>query len=543
MVKSKDLVNSTVLYVFIGIMIAVTIALIIYLIYNEKYNSSEHVLLGNGNPNTMVKDLPYEGVVLKLPDTANPSGYKEIKGSELKYITNTKHDPKDTAHYTFNFGEVLALAGDFYGIPESPIAPDVDPSTNLVDEKFRFMDAFDTFDKNEDTIEFFKYFRQEMDVIKDVQAKCKLYRDEKHCVFSQECSCAAGETMWDNFNKSGYESDIKFNKETGGISDHWPGVIKNSLLSLMIKGRYLRLAENNIDHFCQGGHALYAYLAGHICAMEEAVIQSKNPSPDLTKAYALEAYACHFLTDMFASGHLRVERKLIVDYGTSYDVIGNYLTKLMHDEDNKLGLSVSNFACSIKDNSDLIYVLGNSIASVSDIPKIDEIKNIRKVWKCYGDKYLTHPDNQENLGYIGYVMQKSVDEVWKSFETGKVLKSKIVFYLPDFQYTENVPILDKENNVVTQYSVLPLYSVSLLGKYKHIGDISYANQHAYPMFIINKYDSSDKTLYRRVSKPGSVPYYTSVLSGVKAVQKYKDCGKDKVDCNNYFMPAVPHAGQ
>ena len=77
----------------------------------------------------------------------------------------------------------------------------------------------------------------------------------------------------------------------------------------VIKGRKLELAENNYDHFLP--YAKDAYLTGHQLAKEKAREASQYPrDPELRKkllheALSMEAFACHFLTDSFASGHIR----------------------------------------------------------------------------------------------------------------------------------------------------------------------------------------------------------------------------------------------
>lgn len=72
------------------------------------------------------------------------------------------------------------------------------------------------------------------------------------------------------------------------------------------KGKgYLGLALINFDHF--GEDARTAYKAGHLAALRQAA-SSKSPA-NLESAYALNAFADHFLEDSFAAGHLRVPRQ------------------------------------------------------------------------------------------------------------------------------------------------------------------------------------------------------------------------------------------
>ena len=66
---------------------------------------------------------------------------------------------------------------------------------------------------------------------------------------------------------------------------------------------YVELASINWDHF--GGDARKAYNAGHATAIRAAI------GGDLEGAYAMNAFADHFLEDLFSSGHLRIPRRLL----------------------------------------------------------------------------------------------------------------------------------------------------------------------------------------------------------------------------------------
>ena len=72
-------------------------------------------------------------------------------------------------------------------------------------------------------------------------------------------------------------------------------------------GRMMKLAVRNFDHFQP--FAREAYEIGHELAMEkarEASHTNKEHQIEIAhEAYSIEAFACHFLTDSFASGHMR----------------------------------------------------------------------------------------------------------------------------------------------------------------------------------------------------------------------------------------------
>ena len=162
------------------------------------------------------------------------------------------------------FGQIIALAGDFYGFPEQPI---IDPSKGQNEEdsgrQQRFRDAYNTLAR---------------------ASKDELMEELNKLLATLEKESKNGETIdaktWDEI--------------TGG---KWLGTLP------IKKGRMLQLAENNPDHFLP--YAKDAYLTGHQLAIKKARKAGKDKRKRLHEAFSLEAFACHFLTDSFASGHIR----------------------------------------------------------------------------------------------------------------------------------------------------------------------------------------------------------------------------------------------
>lgn len=116
------------------------------------------------------------------------------------------------------------------------------------------------------------------------------------------------------------------------------------------------LLIDNSDHFSE--NAQDAYRIGHALAMKMALDagkrknsagESDNPE-ELKLAYAVEAYACHFLTDLFAAGHIRNQRgaleSFLVDQlefsSKSAKKLAAILTGAQHEKDGNDGLDVSN---------------------------------------------------------------------------------------------------------------------------------------------------------------------------------------------------------
>ncbi len=106
-------------------------------------------------------------------------------------------------------------------------------------------------------------------------------------------------------------------------------------------GRYILLASENFDHFQPA--ATNVYQLGHRLAMARAQAAAAQASPalrlaGLQEAYAMDAYACHFISDTFAAGHTRTDR---VDLSNQGIVYGDLYSKWQHDEDNGYGIFMS----------------------------------------------------------------------------------------------------------------------------------------------------------------------------------------------------------
>lgn len=109
------------------------------------------------------------------------------------------------------------------------------------------------------------------------------------------------------------------------------------------------LAAYNHCHFAcpesgaAGNPALRLYRAYHQRALAEARAAAERYGAEaedgLRAALAADAFGCHFLTDLFASGHLRVPRRLLQEQGGT--LIGGRRSHRMHQEDNARGLWVT----------------------------------------------------------------------------------------------------------------------------------------------------------------------------------------------------------
>ena len=104
-----------------------------------------------------------------------------------------------------------------------------------------------------------------------------------------------------------------------------------------VRNRYLDLAANNISHFSGGGTAWATFSQWHGHALVDAFDAGRNGDQGLwERALAEEAFADHFLTDMFAGGHVRTPRVAIKQYYHGADsapfvrYLADFLTSNLH---------------------------------------------------------------------------------------------------------------------------------------------------------------------------------------------------------------------
>lgn len=192
-------------------------------------------------------------------------------------------------------------------------------------------------------------------------------------------------------------------------------------------GQYIKLAQVNFDHFLPDART--AYQAGHRVALETALHahqklmagQQDEAQQLLELAYAQNAFANHFLTDAFSSGHMRTPRQAI-DKGILLPAVLKLLiANLMHDEDNRLGLNVVN-------------AQGMS-------------------WKAYGDGYLFTKDAQMQRLILLQAMQQSADSVYETAILGLLpVQYPELNLFPDSstleQLNQTAPLFKVENGVL-----------------------------------------------------------------------------------------------
>ena len=212
----------------------------------RRFEYAEHVLLGN-----MVL-LPWHDGTKKL---AKDVPFKLNNGLQVTY------------------GQICALGGDFFGSKE-PICMGKDAKEQIARFNAGFAALAIKPSARALAIDFIKSKREE--------------------VAANEAAAKPGSTVstaayYESFTAK-YIAKVK-NVLRGVFSDQEKG--------------YLGLSLINLDHF--GANTRTAYNAGHSAALSKAA--SNRTSKTLEDAYAMNAFADHFLQDSFAAGHLRVPRR------------------------------------------------------------------------------------------------------------------------------------------------------------------------------------------------------------------------------------------
>lgn len=207
----------------------------------ETFAPSEHVTLG-------------DNVQIRL--SANDSGQ----------VGHIFHLPNGL---DVSYGDLVAM-GDFYEIVDKPIAF----GKNEAERRSRFLTAFHS-------------FAQSPSAVSEAKQILAVIHNEKKAV---EDAVSRGENPEDVYQKMGKDNNRQYNCITGGgcsPSTWWTQ-----------PGRYLNLASSNYDHF--GDYAWIAYQTGHQLALEQAILARQTQDPaKLELAYAMNAFATHFLSDRF----------------------------------------------------------------------------------------------------------------------------------------------------------------------------------------------------------------------------------------------------
>lgn len=263
-----------------------------------------------------------------------------------------------------SYGDIVTL-GDFYEIPNQPIAF----GKTEQEREARFISAFNSFAVNPKALN-------------EASALLNVIHHEQQIIRDGLRKGLPPEVIYEGIGTS---PSRQFNCITGGGCSEKFWWTK--------KGRYLILAEDDFDHF--GQNAWIAYFTGHEVAMHEAFLaKTFNDPKRLEIAYAMNAFASHFLSDRFSTGHIRTPRVELPAH-TTPSVTGSLLSNYMHGEDSKYGLHVRNE------------------------------KN--ETWVAYGDKHYFCKSNERHRQKLHEAMQASAQQVFVAFQSGMKQKTDALY--------------------------------------------------------------------------------------------------------------------
>jgi hypothetical protein len=284
-------------------------------------------------------------------------------GQKVTLQFNTEEPPQTNTPLHLKNGLILTYAdiislGDLYGILGNPISHETDE----VHQQHRFKEAFNSFAKN-------------LLALHEVTELNEVIKQELHEI---ETGIQNGESAEELYQRMGNEFGRRINCITGGgcSQQGW----------WLFPGRYILLALEDFDHFSPNN--LIAYQQGHKVALEQAIkAKHSGERSDLERAYAMEAFAAHYLSDHFTAGHLRAPREELKNKITPA-LLGSLLASYMHQEENKYGIHVRN-ASGMQ-------------------------------WVVYGDTSYFNPLNQVNRNMLLQTLQQSADELFNTYYTGEI---------------------------------------------------------------------------------------------------------------------------
>ncbi len=315
----------------------------------DKFDSSEHDMIGQQ------AFALFTTVGRFAPLLAELAKHGYLIDNEW-YITN---------EFRLTTGKIIAMAGDYFGVAEAPICEGGEKHFKL---------AYN---------ELLKAKVTKINRLKDVIDK----EIDDYCT-----KLSHGQLPTVSYGEYGYIATF----------GRLPLTVLHSLY----------LASHNFDHF--GADAVTAYKAGHRVALQTARLatiqtEDKERCRLIAEAFTQELFACHFLTDLFASGHVRTPRREIYNYVKSKIVeqlgekagdklpgiclVAGFLAKSMHDEDNKAGLNVESLKSeedSKKDTTSPTFWKTHGDACYVKIKQVDRtriaeavVAGLTDVVECY----------------------------------------------------------------------------------------------------------------------------------------------------------------
>lgn len=344
------------------------------------------------------------------------------------------------------YGQIIALAGDFYADPTRPISNQTSLANQQNQVKANFTSLVAVAASKAEAQSILNTMNQELIAANSAELR------------GLDPSTA--------YVINGKTWDLQYNGITGG-----------SYTSVYTPGKYEKIPATNWDHF--GVDAWTSYSAAHGLAIAMAI--AGKTDADLDQAYAVNAFADHYLTDLFSSGHLRTTRRQLYErqYGATGPLVdprtsawtpdsatSGMLAKCQHDEDSLNGLWVTNLA-------------GDQ-------------------WLCFGDSRYRDPQNYANAALVQKAVANSINEVFQAFTNKRAPTS--------YAAQQLIPIINRDWNSRDNYSPLFLMSSGQLLNRNDESDL--LNYNHSDFYLYTAYHQSPDTPIK-----GSSLFATKTISG------------------------------
>lgn len=241
----------------------------------------------------------------------------------------------------------------------------------------------------------------------------------------------------DRFRAAVREELAAMNEQENDSTKTLPDQNQNYALAFGVE--YVAMATNNVDHF--GWHNMKRYVKEHGEAIKKALegFSDKNPEK-LRQALIINGFADHFLTDGFASGHIRIPRAQGLKWGASDFNYGleaskmaaiGVLAKILHDNDQNAEFELQRDAKGkvLRDKEE--RPISKTVKGGLKVRNANESWFTRADGQLYIETSATDPVRRIPVEAVSL----SVSEVLDAFYNGKSPKGV-------YAATELVPVID-----------------------------------------------------------------------------------------------------
>ncbi|HKP81967.1 MAG TPA: DUF4157 domain-containing protein [Pyrinomonadaceae bacterium] len=192
--------------------------------------------------------------------------------------------------------------------------------------------------------------------------------------------------------------------------------------------RFKDLALVNVPHFSQGGTSGSTWFMMHSEATAKAFeAGGKGQTDGLMRAYVINGFADHFLTDSFSAGHVRVPRQQIIEYYKN--LINQIFGQIIDNLSTRLGNRIYHYLeedytrvdwfGDEGDRRDTVNAVRNKINNVF-LPTLGGAAKVQELFALYVagaiSKVLHDTDNKNGLN----VVSKKHPEGWTALGDGKL---------------------------------------------------------------------------------------------------------------------------